>query len=263
MSDYGNLMGAAMPGTLADSSEYNIDGCCFVSEDSESILCGKIVTVHTVYDGQYKEISDKFNPGKSIPYGVALRSHIETFVDDGGYMAYRSGDPVNVVSHGRVWVLSQDIDSQPEFGTPAAHSNDGFASATGQEIAGWIYTGGWQKWNSQFYIVEIQIIQSAPYVEVAERVLVNGAVLTPNIPSPQAPNKVVTITVDVSPEDAHDKTGTWHVDNDQCQITPRDDNSAMLSVKNGGPNDVHVTWVANDGSGVQAMIEYTFIDQTA
>ncbi len=93
--------------------------------------------------------------------------------------------------------------------------------------------------------------------------LVNGAVLTPNLPSPQAPDKVVTISVEVSPKNAHDKTGTWHVDNDQCQITQRDESSALLSVKNGGPNDVHVTWEANDGSGVQAMIEYTFIDQSA
>lgn len=260
MADYGNLFGVAMPGTLGDTSTYNIDGACFVSDDSDSILCGKIVTVKSVYDGQYKEISDKFKAGVSLPYGVVLRSHVETFKDNGGYIAYQSGDAINVISHGRAWVLSEDFDEQPEFGNPVSHSLDGFASKTGQEIAGWIYTGGWRKWDSRFYIVEIQMIQNSPHVEASERVLVNGAVLNPSLPSPQAPNKVIIISVSVSPSDADDKTGNWSVDNDQCIITPRDDSSAMLTTKNSGSNDVHVTWEANDGSGVRAMIPYTFID---
>lgn len=259
MADYGNLIGVAMPGTLGDTSEYNVDGACFVSDDSDSIICGKIVTVKSIYEGQYKEISDKFVNGVSMPYGVAMRTQVETFVDDGGYVAYQSGDAINVISHGRAWVLSQDIDSKPTFGAPVAHSLDGFASLSGQEIAGWIYTGGWRKWNSQFFIVEIQVIQSSPFFEIANRVKVNGAVLEANLPSPQAPNKVITITASVSPSDAYDKTGNWSVDNSECSITPRDDNSAMLATKNGGPNEVRVTWEANDGSGVRAMIPFTFI----
>lgn len=164
MADYGVLMGAQCPGCLGDSSVYNIDGACFVSEEAESIICGKIVTVKSIYDGQYKEITDRFT-AKTLAYGVAMRSHIETFVDDEGYMAYRSGDPINVISNGRAWVLTENINSQPTFGQPVKVGADGFANAEGWEVAGWIYTGGWQKWNSLFYMVEIQINQSAPHSE--------------------------------------------------------------------------------------------------
>lgn len=261
MSDYGVIMGVQCPGALGDSSYYNIDGCCFVSDETESIICGKFVTVRGIVDG-YKEISDRFG-ARDLPYGVALRTHMNTSVDDEGYMVYPTSDPINVISHGRAWVLSQDIDQAPTMGTLAKHAPDGFASKNGAEIAGWHYTGGWQKWNSLFYIVEVQLIQSAPFIDAGQNVLVNGAVLEPDLPSPQAPNKIVTITVDVSPKDATDKTGSWHVDNDQCEIIEISDNQARLSTKNGGPNDVHVTWVANDGSGVQAMIEYTFIEPQA
>ena len=261
MADYGVLMGAQCPGCLGDSSEYNIDGACFVSDETESIICGKIVTVKSVYEGQYKEITDRFTD-KSLAYGVAMRSHIETFVDDEGYMAYRASEPINVISNGRAWVLTENIDSQPTFGQPVKVGADGFANADGWEVAGWIYTGGWQKWNSLFYMVEIQINQSAPYIHAGEQTLVRGAVLNPNLQSPQAPNKVITITVEVAPKDADDKTGSWHIDNDQCEIAPISDTQARLSTKNEGSNEVHVTWVANDGGGTQAMIPFTFLAGT-
>lgn len=264
MSDYGAVMGIQCPGTLGDSSAYNIDGCCYVSPETESIICGKFVTVRSVADG-YKEISDRFGV-RDLPYGVALRTHMNTFVDDEGYMAYESADPINVISHGRAWVLSQDIDQAPTFGTPAKHAPDGFASKNGVEIGGWHYTGGWQKWNSLFYIVEVQLIQSAPYIVAGSEIPVKGAVIDFNLPSPQASNKIIIATVDVAPEDATDKTGTWSVVNatemaDQeviATVTPRDDSSCMLACKEGMSGEVFLNWTANDDSGVSASMPFTF-----
>lgn len=258
MSDYGSIIGVQCPGALGDSSKYNIDGACFTASDHDSVMVGKIVRVKGIVDG-YKEITDVFTEN-DIPYGVSFRSHMNTSMDETGYMVYMPGDPINVISNGRAWVLTENIDQAPQFGTLVKVGADGFANANGFEIPGWHYTGGWQKWNGLFYIVEIQINQSAPFIYAGQKTLVNGAVLTANLPSPQAPNKVITITVEVSPKDADDKTGSWYVDNDQCEIRPISETQAYLSVKNGGPNDVHVTWSANDGSGVQSMIEYTFID---
>lgn len=260
MSDYGAVIGMSCPGALGDSSAYNIDGRCFTSDDHDGILAGKIVTVKGIVE-RYKEISDVFN-AQTLAYGVALRSHMALSLDDEGYMQYLPGEPINVISNGRAWVLSQDIDSEPNFLDPVKVGVDGFASKNGFEIAGWSYTGGWEKWNGLFYIVEIQINQSAPYIHAGEKKLVRGAVLEANLPSPQAPNKVITITVDVAPKDADDKTGSWSVDNDQCEIVPISDTQARLSTKNDGSNDVHVTWVANDGGGTQAMIEFTFLTGT-
>ncbi|AKJ73994.1 scaffolding protein SbcC-like protein [Salmonella phage 36] len=229
MADYANIIGVQAPGALGDSSLYNIDGCCFTADDHDGVLVGKIVTVKSVTDG-YKEITDVFS-ANTLAYGVAFRTHINTNMDDEGYMIYLPGDPINVISKGRAWVLSQTVDMQPNFGDPVKVGADGFAVKDGFEIAGWHYTGGWQKWNSLFYIVEIQINQSAPYIHAGERKLVRGAVLEPNLPSPQAPNKVVTITVEVAPKDADDKTGSWHVYNDQCEIIPISDTQARLSTK--------------------------------
>lgn len=258
MSDYGAIMGMSCPGSLGDSSKYNIDGCCFTADDHDGVLAGKIVTVKSVTDG-YKEITDVFT-AKTLAYGVSLRTHINTSVDDEGYMVYLPGDPINVISNGRAWVLTQTVDMKPNFGDPVKVGPDGFADKNGFEIAGWSYTGGWEKWNSLFYIVEIQINQSAPYIVAGEKVLVNGAEMTANMTSPQAPNKVVTVTIDVAPKDADDKTGSWHVDKEGCTIVPISDTQAYLSVADSTSeiDEVHVNWTANDGSGTAAMIEFAF-----
>lgn len=264
MSDYGVIMGVQCPGSLGDSSRYNIDGCCFVSPETESIICGKFVTVKRIEDG-YKEISDKFSV-RDLPYGVALRTHMNTAVDDEGYMVYPTSEPINVISHGRAWVLTQDIDQAPTFGTPAKHAIDGFASKDGTEISGWHYTGGWQKWNGLFYIVEVQLIQNAPHIAAGSEKLVRGAEFDFNLPSPQANTKVIIATVDVAPVDATDKTGTWSVSNateiaDQeviATVTPRDDSSCMLACKEGQSGEVFLNWTANDGSGVSASKPFTF-----
>lgn len=258
MSDYGAVMGVQCPGALGDSSAYNIDGCCFAADDHESVMAGKIVTVKSIIEG-YKEISDVF-ASNTLAYGVALRTHMNTTVDDEGYMVYPAGDPINVISNGRAWVLSQNIDAKPNFGQPAKVSVDGFADKNGFEIAGWSYTGGWQKWNTLFYIVEIQINQSAPYIYAGRKKLVRGAALETNLASPQAPNKVVTITVDVAPKDADDKTGSWSVDNEGCVIVPISDTQAHLKTADGSSEIemVRVNWTANDGGGTAAMIEYQF-----
>lgn len=161
MSDYGNLMGAACPGTLADSSAYNIDGSCFVSPDTENILCGKFVRVLSNHGG-YREITDKFPTKSAIPYGVALRSHYDARRNLDGYMSYFTGDPINVVSKGRVWVLSQKIDTAPQPFADVYVTIDGFASqdSTDHEVYGWNYTGGHAKYNGSFWIVEVQLKQS-------------------------------------------------------------------------------------------------------
>lgn len=259
MADYGNLMGAQCPGSLGDSSEYNIDGACFVADETESIICGKIVTVRGMYEGQYKEISDRFT-AQSFAYGVAMRSHMETFVDDEGYMAYRSGDPINVISHGRAWVLTENIDEQPTFGQPVRVGTDGFAHAGGFEIPGWIYTGGWRKWNSLFYIVEIQIIQSAPFVYHSRDKLVNGCALLTDLPSPQDNIKLVKVTADVSPKDATNILGRFSLEGpDIATIIDNGDNTAQIIPKGGDlVGSVYVYWTANDLSGVQSMIKYEF-----
>lgn len=262
MSDYGNIIGMACPGTLGDSSRYNIDGKCFASDEEASIMVGKIVNVKSITDG-YKEISEKFSPN-TIPYGVAMRTNMIMSKDDEGYMVYEAGDPINVISNGRAWVLTQDIDSAPNFGDPARVATDGFASAAGFEIPGWSFTGGWQKWNGLFYIVEIQINQSAPFIYYGEQILVNGCHIDPNLPSPQSNIQIVKFTADVSPKNATNILGKWSIDDTKnASLIDNNDNTCQVIPNGQGNFTINVHWQANDRSGVQASIPFTFVESGA
>lgn len=259
MSDYGSLINPAMPGILSDTGDYNIDGTCFVSDTDKFAVCGKIAWAKFIPDGQYKEISTAFDGIYHIPYGVVARSQYDCDVDKYGLSGYKPGEPVSLVTHGRVWVISQNIDQPPVFGSPVHVARDGTASKGGTQVNGWVYTGGWEKWNGNYFIVEIQLKQNSAHVSDVHGIQVNGAVITANLPSPQTYNKIITFTVDVSPEDATDKSGTWHVANpEHVEIMAHPtDNSVMVKGKD-YVGDFHVIWVANDGSGVQAAMEFQY-----
>lgn len=267
MSDYGGIIGCACPGALADSSEYNIDGACFVKWDNErisgSILCGQIVRVSNIIDGHYKEISCEFKePSYDVAYGVALNSHYDASIDaETGMMAYDSGDPINVVTHGRVWVLSKSIQQAP---TPFAHvfiDETGLASLqSDEEASGWRYTGGFMRWNEIYYLVEIQLIQSGAHLHGAHSIKVNGAEITANRQSPQRYDQTIRFEVVVSPEDATNKAGEWSASNPVIKIEKISDHIVDVRGAEGSGfiGDFYVYWTATDGSGVQAMFPFTF-----
>lgn len=266
MADYGNLLGMACPGSLGDSSLYNIDGRCFTASDHESgIIAGKVVTVKSTVD-RYKEISDVFNV-KTLAYGVAFRSNFNTNVDDEGYQNYLPGDPISVVSNGRVWCLSQTMDQQPSFGQAVRVGPDGFlVKSGGFEIGGWHYTGGWQKWNGLFYIVEVQVIQSAPYIIESESVYVTSAAITADPASPQPNNAPVQLSVVVAPGNADDKSGKWSlqashgVDPSTIATIQEDGHGVATLTPKGGSavGSVFVYWEANDRGGYHTMSEFEF-----
>lgn len=264
-SDYGGIIGCACPGALADSSEYNIDGACFVEDRKQSphdILCGQIVRVNRIVDGHHKEISCEFKePNYDVAYGVALNSHYDTHLNDVGMRAYNSGDPISVVTHGRVWTLSKSIQQAP---TPFAHvyiGEDGLASLqSDEEASGWRYTGGFVRWNEVYYLVEIQLIQSGAHLHGAHSIKVNGAEIAANRESPQRYDQTIRFEVVVSPENATNKAGEWSTSNPVVQITKISDH--IVDVKgaegSGFIGDFYVYWTATDGSGIQAMFPFTF-----
>lgn len=258
MSDYGYLINPAMPGVIADTGDYNIDGACFVSGAEDFAMCGKIAWAKVV-EGQYKEVSTSFDSINHVPYGVVMRSQYDGKVNKNGLIGYESGSPASLLTHGRVWVISQNIDQPPTFGDPVHVARDGTASKGGVRVNGWSYTGGWYKWNGDFFIVEIQLKQNSAHVSNFHGVLVNGAVITSNLQSPQAYDKVVTFTVNVSPEDATNKTGTWHVTKpEHIEIMAKPTENSVMIKGNNYVGDFHVIWVANDGSGVQSMMEFRY-----
>lgn len=157
MSDYGVLWGATDPGCLIDSTRYNIDGTGICKSDS--ILIGKAVCF-AGFDGVYKMLSDDFsNTAEAVAVGVALRTNDCLTIDEPmGYMAYRSGDSVNVVTRGKVWALSEEIVSRPEFGSKVSVLSDGFISDAGEFVVdGWEFTGDFIKYDNQFNLVGVSL----------------------------------------------------------------------------------------------------------
>lgn len=157
MSDYGVLCGVTEPGCLVDSTRYNIDGTWVCKPDS--ILIGKAVCF-AGFDGAYKMLSDDFNDtAGAVAVGIALRTNECLNIDEQtGYMVYRSGDPVNVVTRGKVWVLSEEIVSRPEFGSKVSVLSDGFISDAGEFVVdGWGFTGDFIKYDNQFNLVGVNL----------------------------------------------------------------------------------------------------------
>lgn len=275
MSDYGSQIGIALPGTIADSGDYNIDGCCFVEEfaheisaaDSRQsrmgeIQCGKIVHVSRIVDG-YKEISSVFddNSRYDIAYGVALRDSFGYKIDESGLIGYLPGSPISVVTHGRVWALTTQIRSAPEPFTRVFVSEDGYAQDEGaNEINWWSFTGGFAKLSDVFHLVEIQVKQSAGHMTEHKFIKVNGIHLIKSVDGNLKYNTPFRVSAEVSPKDATDKTGHWTVDDPaKGTIQVLNDSQIEFTPTRSFIGDVHITWTANDGSGVQGMVEVTYI----
>lgn len=152
MADYGNLsLGVSCPGVLSDTSDYNIDGACVARGE---IPFGVAVQVVEIVDGV--KVVSALSDGK--PYGVSMRSqyeHLSGVIQD--------GDPVNIISHGRVWARTS-LEDSPTFGDKLSFGAGGEVSAAGEE--GWPFAGGFVKFG-EGWIVEVQILQNR-YFKPAE-----------------------------------------------------------------------------------------------
>lgn len=134
-ASYHVAMARALPGQVSDTSAYNIDGACVLDEGD--ILVGVAVQVKEVDSLGHKVM--KPMAGGGTPYGVAIRSHFQT-TSKNGRMIYEAGSGINVMSHGRVWMVSEDTQAQT-FGAPVKLTVDGKVKSDGAVVTGWTYTG--------------------------------------------------------------------------------------------------------------------------
>lgn len=257
---YGNIIGCACAGFLVDSSDYNVDGRCYVSPNQIMLPMGRIVHINKIVDG-YKEISAHFDEQSIAPYGVAMRSALTPAVNISGSLSLQPFDIVSVISHGRVWVETETIQQAP---TPFAHvyvTQHGFAATSGLiQVTGWSFTGDFYKTGTERNLVGIQIKQSHGHLEHEFAKKVNGVHLTRNPVGDVKYNTQVTITAEVSPKDATDKTGSWHVDDQgKGSIETINETTARFTPTRSFIGDVHITWVANDGSDVRGMVEIKYL----
>ena len=153
-ASYQKDMAIALPGMIADTSRYNIDGACVLNGDVD-ILVGVAVQIDSVQavDG-HKVMKPMASEG--VPYGVAIRSHFQTKGKD-GQMYYEAGGGLNVMTSGRVWVISKDTVA-PTFGAVVKFDVDGKQKADGAIETAWTYAGGFTTYQD-VKLVEIQLKQ--------------------------------------------------------------------------------------------------------
>lgn len=260
MSDYGALMGKALPGCLVDSSRYNFDGGCIC--DDESLLIGKVVFISNMIDGHRIITANKTE--FHYLFGVAARSHIVTSRnEEDGYADYKSGDPMSVVTRGRVWVLTETIESAPNYGAKVYVNNDGFVGTTGDSVAdGWVFTGDFEKLDSSLNIVGVQIQPVINHIHKLTAAIIEDT--NGNQPDGNRfNNSPVTLKVTVEPEWATDKSGVWEISLGQqhAVIDTLDGGNQAKITPNGTVGEVYVNWTANDGSGVADTFRINFINQ--
>lgn len=161
-ASYQRDMAIALPGMVADTSKYNIDGACVVN--GGVVLVGAAVQVvnaqavdgHKLVKSMISYDRESTDTGK-VPYGVAIRSHWQTENAATKQMIYEDGSAINVMTSGRVWMLSKST-AAPTFGSAVKLDVDGIEKSDGAVTTTWTYAGGWTKYKD-VVLVEVQLHQ--------------------------------------------------------------------------------------------------------
>lgn len=161
-ASYSVVRGVAYAGQIADTSNYNIDGTCVTGDNK--ILIGKIVALDPemkVVDG-HKVVTDKIDLKAANPnlVGAAIMSHAYSPTGE-----YESGCAINVMTHGRAWVLcgKELPESARAFNQQVHVDASGVVTVAGDNALGTVYTttGEWFKTNHpDFDIIKIQLTQA-------------------------------------------------------------------------------------------------------
>lgn len=146
----------AYAGMIADTSLYNVDGTCAANPAvTTPIKVGVAVSVLSVQPIEGHKVVDVAK-ADTVPYGVTVMSHAYSPKGE-----YEPGCATNVLSHGRIWIVSDDA-TAPVFGHYVKIvPGTGHAAAAGTLSTEWQYTGEFLKLKDGSYIAKIQVLQSS------------------------------------------------------------------------------------------------------
>lgn len=157
-ASYHVAMAHALPGQVSDTSAYNIDGACVLENaagnQNKPVFVGVAVQHGGVDAMGNKLIKPMAASGKA--YGVAIRSNFQTTSKD-GRMVYEAGSGINVMTKGRVWMLSVESKA-PAFKTAIKLDDSGQVDLTSGLIeTTWIATGDFTEFQG-LKLVEVQLV---------------------------------------------------------------------------------------------------------
>lgn len=145
-----------IPGQIADTSLYNIDGTCAAAND---ILTGVLVSLSGgVVDGH--KVVDTAKTADAVLVGVTTHSHYQS-----PEFKYDKFSAVNVMTHGRVWCRAASTVTAADcaFKSLVTFGADGTVAKgdAGLIKTGYTHTGEWFKNKDGVVLVKIQLTQDA------------------------------------------------------------------------------------------------------
>ena len=155
-ASYHVAMARALPGQVSDTSAYNIDGACVLDGDAGSTIYVGVGVQHGGVISASGEKLIKAMAASGNAYGVAIRSNFQTTSKD-GRMVYEAGSGINVMTKGRVWMLSAESKA-PAFKIPIKLNDSGQVDLTSGLIeTTWIATGDFTEFQG-LKLVEVQLV---------------------------------------------------------------------------------------------------------
>lgn len=145
-------MSRALPGQVADTSAYNIDGACVLDGDV-NVLVG-VAVQHGGVDAMGNKLIKPMALDGSA-YGVAIRSHFQT-TSANGRMIYEAGGGINVMTEGRVWMVAKD-ETAPAYQTAIKLTENGEVdTVNGTVETKWVATGDFTEFQD-LKLVEVKL----------------------------------------------------------------------------------------------------------
>lgn len=145
-----------IPGQIADTSLYNIDGTCAAAND---ILTGVLVALSGGVVNGHKVV-DTAKTADAVLVGVTTHSHY--YSPEFKYDQYSA---VNVMTHGRVWCRADAgvTEADCAFKSLVTFGADGTVAKgdAGLIKTGYTHTGEWFKNKDGDILVKIQLTQDA------------------------------------------------------------------------------------------------------
>lgn len=155
---YQKNMARALPGQVSDTSAYNIDGACVLdsSENGSIPIFVGVAVKHGGVDVMGNKIIKPITQEADHAYGVAIRSHFQTTAEN-GRMVYVDGGGINVMTEGRVWMISKE-ETAPAYDTPIKidHATGQVDTAAGTIETDWVATGDFTKFQD-LNLVEVKL----------------------------------------------------------------------------------------------------------